>query len=86
MLDGRYAEALPLFQQALAQLDGTGDINEAYTDYNLAYTLIRLGNCSEAPPLLDESEQIQGHRDEIDAARRDAEKCLKKESKGKGNA
>ena len=75
MQQGRYTEALPILRQAMAKLDGTGDINEAYTDYNLAYTLIQLGSCSEAPSLLDESEQIQGHRDEIDAARRDADKC-----------
>ena len=83
MQEGRYAEALPLLQQALAKLDGTGDINEAYTDYNLAYTLIQLGSCSQAPALLDESEQIQGHRHEIDEARHAADKCLKKEAKGK---
>ena len=75
MNEGRFSEALPVLRQAIAKLDGTGEIYEAYADYNLAYTLIQLGHCSEAVPLLDESEQIQGHRDEIDAARADAETC-----------
>ena len=75
MKEGRYSEALPMLQQAVSKLDGTGEIYEAYADYNLAYTLIALGDCSEAGPLLDESEQIQGHRVEIDAARTKAASC-----------
>ena len=75
MKEGRYSEALPMLQEAVSKLDGTGEIYEAYADYNLAYTLISLGNCSEAVPLLDESEQIQGHRVEIDAARTRAASC-----------
>ena len=75
MQEGRYSEALPLLQQAVSKLDGTGQIYEAYADYNLAYTLISLGRCSEAVPLLDESEQLQGHRAEIDAARSKAAAC-----------
>jgi len=81
MQQGRFSEALPLLRRAMTQLDGTGDINEAYTDYNLAYTLLQLGSCSEAPALLDESEQIQGYRSEIVAARRAAAKCIKKQHK-----
>ena len=75
MNEGRYSEALPVLREAVSKLDGTGEIYEAYADYNLAYTLIHLGRCSEAVPLLDESEQIQGHRDEIDAAREAAAAC-----------
>jgi thioredoxin-like negative regulator of GroEL len=83
MQEGRYTEALPVLQQALAKLNGTGDIYEAYADYNMAYTLIQLGRCSEAPALLDESEQIQGFRHEIAQARHDADKCLRKQGKRK---
>jgi thioredoxin-like negative regulator of GroEL len=77
MQTGRYSEALPILREAVAKLDGTGDVYEAYADYNLAATLLALGDCTEAPALLDESEQIQGHRVEIDRARHIAEKCLK---------
>jgi len=75
MNQGRYSEALPVLQQAVQKLDGTGDIYEAYADYNLAYTMIQLGDCAGALPLLDESEQIQGYRSEIKSARKTARKC-----------
>jgi hypothetical protein len=43
--------------------------DEAYADYNLASTLLHLGSCDGVKDLLKASERIQGHRDEIDAAR-----------------
>jgi predicted Ser/Thr protein kinase len=64
-----YAGALPLLEQANAKLDGTGSIDEAYADYNLAYTRLQLGNCDGVLDLLDESQSIQGHRFEITRAR-----------------
>jgi hypothetical protein len=75
MNQGRYNDALPILQQAVQKLDGTGDINEAYADYNLAYTMIQLGSCPGALALLDESERIQGYRSEIVHARKQARKC-----------
>jgi predicted Ser/Thr protein kinase len=75
MRAGDYAGALPLLQQAVQKLDGTGSLAEAYADYNLAYTEYELGRCSDVVPLLDDSEAIQGHRTEIDALRRDAQKA-----------
>jgi len=75
MNQGSYDDALPILQQAEQKLDGTGSIDEAYADYNLAYTMIQLGNCPGALALLDESEQIQGYRTEIVAARKRAKKC-----------
>jgi len=67
---GDYAGALPLLQQAARQLDGSGSVNEAYNDYNLAYALAKTSGCSsEVRQLLDESEAIQGHRTEIDRLR-----------------
>ena len=71
---GDLAGALPLLEQAVAKLSGTGSTTEAYADYNLAYTRYRLGNCADVVTLLDRSESIQGARREIDRLRKAAEK------------
>jgi hypothetical protein len=72
---GDYRGALPLLEQAVARLQGTGSTAEAYADYNLALTRYRLGSCDGVIALLDRSEAIQGHRTEIDRLRRDARSC-----------
>ena len=69
---GDYAGALPLLEQAVQKLNGSGAIDEAYADYNLAYTRRKLGQCAGVLDLLDRSEAVQGHRSEIDALRADA--------------
>ena len=74
MQQGRYEEALPLLEQAVAGLSGTGELAEAYASYNLAFTRRALGRCDGVLELLDRSEQIQGRRKEIDRLRKDAEK------------
>jgi serine/threonine protein kinase len=75
MKAGDYQGALPLFERAVQRLEGTGSLDEAYADYNLAYTRYRLGQCTDVLTLLDHSEQIQGPRSEITALRRDAQKA-----------
>jgi hypothetical protein len=74
MRAGDYAGALPLLEQAVQKLQGTRSLDEAYADFNLAYTRFHLGNCDGVLQLLDRSESIQGHRGEIDRLRHDAEK------------
>jgi hypothetical protein len=69
MQAGDYAGALPLLEQAVSKLQGTGSVIEAYADYNLASTRLHLNQCDGVKDLLKNSERIQGHRDEIDAAR-----------------
>ena len=72
---GDAAGALPVLQQAAQQLDGTGSIAEAYNDYNLAVALAQTSGCSsQVLELLDRSQQIQGHRKEINQLRKDCRK------------
>jgi eukaryotic-like serine/threonine-protein kinase len=66
---GRWAEAEAVSRQALAQLEGTGELYEAYANYNLGRALVEQGRCEEALPHLDRSEAIQGSRREIREAR-----------------
>jgi serine/threonine protein kinase len=76
MQAGDYAGALPLLEQAVAKLSGTGERVEAYALYNLAYTRFQLGRCDGVLEMLDRSESIQGHREEIDSLRAEAgERC-----------
>jgi serine/threonine-protein kinase len=74
MQAGDYSGALPLLEQAVHELQGSGSLDEAYADYNLAYTRFALGDCTDVLSLLDESQRIQGHRKEIDQLRHDARK------------
>jgi eukaryotic-like serine/threonine-protein kinase len=74
MRAGDYAGALPLLEQAVQQLRGTGSLDEAYASYNLAFTRFALGNCGGVVDLLNRSESVQGRRKEIDRLRHSAEK------------
>jgi serine/threonine protein kinase len=74
MQEGRFDEALPLLEQAVAAARGSGTLTEAYASYNLAFTRKALGDCNEVLALLDRSEQVQGQRKEIDRLRREAER------------
>jgi eukaryotic-like serine/threonine-protein kinase len=76
MQGGNYGDALPLLEQAVAKLAGSGQLVEAYALYNLAHTRLQLGNCADVRVMLDRSQAIQGRRSEIDRARaQEAEQC-----------
>jgi serine/threonine-protein kinase len=77
MQRGDYAGALPLLQQAVQQLQGTGpaDPYEGYANYNLGYTLYRLGRCSEAIPYLQRAEHLEPDRTEPRSIRQRAQHC-----------
>jgi serine/threonine-protein kinase len=65
-----YEGALPLLEQAVARLSGTGSLAEAYASYNLAFTRFALDSCDGVLALLDRSEDVQGYRNEIADLRR----------------
>ena len=76
--DGRYAEALPLLEQAVAGLESTPeDIYYAFALYNLATTLHRLGRPADAIPYLERRLEVSDFKrgvvqKELDSARADA--------------
>jgi predicted Ser/Thr protein kinase len=74
MQAGDYAGALPLLERAVQKLQGSNSLDEAYADYNLAFTRFQLGNCNGVLDLLDRSEAIQGQRSEIDRLRQQAQR------------
>jgi eukaryotic-like serine/threonine-protein kinase len=73
MRAGDYTGALPLLERAVQKLQGTNSLDEAYADFNLAYTRFKLGNCDGVLDLLDRSESIQGQRGAIDSLRQQAQ-------------
>ena len=77
MRQGDYAGALPLLQQAVQKLQGTGpaDPYEGYANYNLGYTLYRLGRCSEAVTYLRRAEHLEPNRSEPRDIRKRAQHC-----------
>ena len=74
MQAGDFEAALPLLEQAVEGLAGSGELAEAYAAYNLAYTRLKLGDCSGVFELLDRSQQVQGKRGPITSLRREAER------------
>ena len=78
---GRYSEALPIAQEALRNLEGSGNIYEAYANFNVGNALSHLGRCDEALDHIERSEEIQGHRSDFEAVRA---RCGGKGKKGKG--
>jgi hypothetical protein len=73
MRNGQYARALPLLRRSVRALQGAGFPYEAYANYNLGFTLLRLGRCGEAlPPLwrADKLEKAHEVKRAIHAARR----------------
>jgi serine/threonine protein kinase len=65
----RWAEAEGVARQAVEKLRGSGETYEAYAEYDLGRALAEQGKCAEALEHLNRSEQLQGHRSEIDDAR-----------------
>jgi eukaryotic-like serine/threonine-protein kinase len=77
MQRGDYTGAIPLLQQAVEGLRGAGpaDPYEAYANYNLGYSLLAAGRCSEAVPYLERAKQLEPRRHEPKDALKRAKKC-----------
>ena len=74
---GRYDEAIPVLQRAVAGFpEGSGDVTLAYALYNLGRSLRLAGRPDEAIPVLERRLQFKNQRGavkrELAAARRDA--------------
>jgi serine/threonine-protein kinase len=74
---GDAAVALPLLEQAVAQLEGSGSLTEAYASYNLAVARFTTGSCDGVKQLLERSKKIQGKRPEIDRLRHEVDRSCK---------
>jgi tRNA A-37 threonylcarbamoyl transferase component Bud32 len=74
---GNFAGAIPVLQQAVQKLAGSGpaDPYEAYANYNLGYALYRSGRCADAVPYLQRAEQLEPQRHEPKQIRKRAERC-----------
>ena len=75
MQAGDYTGALPLLRQAVTKLNGVGYPYEAYANYNLGYTLLQLGSCSESIPYLKAAAQLEPQRHEPKDALKRAKHC-----------
>jgi len=66
---GRWAEAEAVARRAVTALEGSGELYEAYAEYDLGRALAEQDKCAEALKHLNRSEQLQGRRDPIDDAK-----------------
>jgi tetratricopeptide (TPR) repeat protein len=74
--DERWDDALRTQRRALKTLEDTYSDDfryEAYAAYNMGKALTELDRCEQAVRYLDRSEELQGHRSEIDEARAQCE-------------
>jgi tetratricopeptide (TPR) repeat protein len=72
----QWEDALKTQRRALKPLEGTyrDDFRyEAYAAFNMGKAQAELGRCEQALRYLDRSEELQGHRKEIDEARKTCE-------------
>jgi tetratricopeptide (TPR) repeat protein len=77
MRDGDFAGSLPLAQRALRALTGSGDIYEAYANYNVGYSLLQLDRCDEAMGFLKTAQKLEPERSEPKDALERARECAK---------
>ena len=72
-------------QQAVPALAGAGpaDPAEGYANYNLGYTLVQLGRCSEGQTYLERAQTLEPDRKEVRKALDEAKHCIDEQTKGK---
>jgi tetratricopeptide (TPR) repeat protein len=79
MRAGDYAGALPLLRQAVQKLKGAGpgDAYEGYANYNLGYTLLKLGQCDQALTYLQNADRLEPNNADVQRAIQSAQSCSK---------
>ncbi len=77
MQRGNWNGALPLLEAAVHGLAGAGpsDPYEAYANYNLGYTLIELGRCTDATTYLERADHLEPGNHDVHAALDRARRC-----------
>jgi eukaryotic-like serine/threonine-protein kinase len=77
MQRGDWSSALPLLRAAVRGLEGVGpsDPYEGYANYNLGYTLIQLGQCTEAMTYLERADHLEPGNGDVHAAIDRARRC-----------
>ena len=77
MQRGDWSSALPLLQAAVRGLAGVGpsDPYEGYANYNLGYTLIQLGRCTEAVTHLERADRLEPGNHDVRTALDRARRC-----------
>ena len=78
---GRYDEAIPILEQAVAGLEGSGDITYAYALYNLGNALRLAGRPAEAIPVLERRLEIPNQTETVRAELKQAQQDLKAQEK-----
>ena len=71
---GDAESAVPILESAVARLQGSSSLAEAYASYNLAVARFAVDRCDGVAELLDRSEHVQGKRKEIDRLRKDVDR------------
>jgi len=83
---GRYEEAIPVLQQAVAALEGTSGLDYAFALFNLGNALRLAGRPAEAIPILEQRLAIPNQTKAVQAELKQARKDLKAQEKGDSRA
>jgi predicted Zn-dependent protease len=77
MQQQNWSAALPLLEAAVRGLAGSGpsDPYEGYANYNLGYTLLELGRCSQAMTYLEHADHLEPGNSGVQAALARAQRC-----------
>ena len=77
---------MPILQQAVAALRGTGPTNpnEGYANYNLGVALLQLGQCAAAIPYFQTAQALEPDREEVHHALDQAQHCADQQAHDSG--
>jgi tetratricopeptide (TPR) repeat protein len=81
---GRYAEAVPVLQQAVSALQASGGLDYAFALFNLGNALRLAGRPAEAIPILEQRLQIANQTGAVQAELEQARRDLAAQGQGTG--